>query len=103
MVHEKLGAILLRKGIIKEEHLTNALLRQETELPRRRIGEILVEEKILSEEQLLEALSNQYQIPYVKKIDRLDNDSRLMSRLPIEFARKHQFCPCYSEDNELIL
>jgi len=103
MAHEKLGEILQRKGIINEEQLARSLLEQEKESPRRRIGEILIEQKLLDEEQLLEALSEQYKIPYVKKIDRLDNDSQLMSRLPIEFARKHQFCPCYTSNNELVV
>jgi len=51
---ETIGQALVREGLIGEEALFRALLKQETD--KRRLGEILVGDKLLTEEQLMQAL-----------------------------------------------
>jgi hypothetical protein len=51
---ETIGQSLVRDGVISEEELFRALLRQETE--KRRLGEILISEGLLSAEQLTRML-----------------------------------------------
>lgn len=98
-----IGQILLEKGYIDDQQLQLALDKQDSEDGSRRLGEILIQDQIINEDQLLEGLSEQYDIPYVKKIDRLDNDASMMGKLPIDFAKQHQFCPCYTSTDELIV
>ena len=98
-----IGQILLEKGHIDDQQLQIALDKQDSEDGSRRLGEILIQGQMINEEQLLEGLSEQYDIPYVKKIDRLDNDASMMGKLPIDFAKQHQFCPCYTSMDELVV
>jgi len=101
-----LGKILLEDGLISEEQLEHALSRQDGMLEQSghvRLGQILLEERAIDEAQLQRALSKQYDIPFVQKIDRLDIDSALMNRLPIDFAKQHHFCPCYTSMDELVV
>jgi hypothetical protein len=51
---ETIGQALVRDGLVSEEALFRALLRQEND--RRRLGEILIEEGLLDERQLVQAL-----------------------------------------------
>ena len=98
-----IGQILLEKGYVDDQQLEIALGKQDAEEGSRRLGEILVQDQIINEDQLLEGLSEQYDIPYVKKIDRLDNDASMMGKLPIDFAKQHLFCPCYTSMDELVV
>ncbi len=98
-----IGQILIDKGHINDQQLQLALDKQESEDGFRRLGEILIQDQMINEDQLLEGLSEQYDIPYVKKIDRLDNDASMMGKLPIDFAKQHQFCPCYTSMDELVV
>ena len=98
-----IGQILLEKGHIDDQQLQIALDKQDSEDGARRLGQILIQDQMISEDQLLEGLSEQYDIPYVKKIDRLDNDASMMGKLPIDFAKQHQFCPCYTSMDELVV
>ena len=102
-MRERIGEIMLRLGFLSQEQLDAALELQAQPSEHRRIGQILVEQKQLTEDQLLESLSQQYGMPYVKKIDRLDLDSALVAKLPIEFSKKQQICPCYVSMGELVI
>jgi hypothetical protein len=51
---ETIGQALVREGIITEEALFTALLKQETD--RRRLGEILIGDELLTEDQLMKTL-----------------------------------------------
>ncbi len=98
-----IGQILLEEGYLNEEQLQKALEIQKSEGLGRRLGFVLMELRFINEEQLMNALSQQFRIPFVKKIDRLDIDSAILSRIPIDFAKKHRFIPCYTVGDELVL
>jgi hypothetical protein len=53
---ETIGQVLVRDGLISEEALFRALLKQEAAKDKRRLGEILIAEDLLSEPQLLQTL-----------------------------------------------
>ncbi|MBW7875258.1 MAG: Flp pilus assembly complex ATPase component TadA [Candidatus Cloacimonetes bacterium] len=100
---ELIGQLLQDEGLLDEAGLLAALEQQRTEGFKRRLGQILLEKRVISEEQLLSILARQFRLPYVKKIDRLDNDSTILSRIPIDFAKKHHFIPCYKVGEELVI
>jgi general secretion pathway protein E len=100
---EQIGEILVREGIIPP-----AVLEEATQVMidcnyEKRLERILIDNKHLTEVQFLQVLSRQYGIPFVEKIDRLENDSALLARIPIDFAKKHHFCPCYTAADELVI
>jgi hypothetical protein len=53
---ETLGQALVRDGLIQEEALFRALLKQEKEEDKRRLGQILIDDGMLTEAQLLKTL-----------------------------------------------
>ena len=59
----KLGDVLLKAGVIKEEHLKNALEFQKAQGIQ--LGSALIQLKFITEEQLINSLSKQLNIPYM--------------------------------------
>jgi general secretion pathway protein E len=57
------------------------------------LGEILLQQKAVSEVQLVEALSVQYDMPYWPKLPLNDIDTELVTRVPIQFLKKHCMVP----------
>ena len=57
------------------------------------LGEILIQQKAISEAQLLEALSAQYGMPYWPKLPLNDIDAELVSKISIQFLKKHFIVP----------
>ena len=53
---ETIGQALVREGLIQEEPLFRALLKQETAKDKRRLGEILIGDGLLTEPQLMKTL-----------------------------------------------
>jgi len=53
---ETIGQALVREGLIQEEPLFRALLKQETAKDKRRLGEILIADGLLTEPQLMKTL-----------------------------------------------
>jgi uncharacterized protein DUF4388 len=53
---ETIGQVLVRDGLISEEVLFRALLKQESAKDKRKLGEILIADGLLSETQLLQTL-----------------------------------------------
>lgn len=60
---ERLGEILIARGLIISQQLETAL--EEQKRTDALLGEILVKRKMITEKDLLEALSNQFNIPYI--------------------------------------
>jgi len=57
------------------------------------LGEILIQQKAISEAHLLEALSAQHGIPYWPKLPLNDIDAEVVSKVPIQFLKKHCLVP----------
>ncbi|MCO4782008.1 MAG: Flp pilus assembly complex ATPase component TadA [Candidatus Cloacimonetes bacterium] len=102
-MREFIGQILVAKEYLTEDQLEIALSQQKSEKSSERVGELLVAQELVTEEQILECLSEQFNLPWTPKIDELEIDSAIIAKIPIDFAKKHQFCPCYQAGDELIL
>jgi len=87
----RIGQILVKKGWVSPAQLEEGLKTQ-AELGGR-IGDLLVRAKVLKEEKLLEALCAQWQIPYQTELDIDQVDPALPEKIPLSFAKQHQFLP----------
>ncbi len=57
------------------------------------LGEILMQQKAITEPQLLKALSHQLDVPFWPKLPLNDIDAALVSKVPIQFLKKHSLVP----------
>jgi len=57
------------------------------------LGEILIQQKAITETQLLEAMSQQFDLPFWPKLPLNDIDANLVSKIPIQFLKKHSLVP----------
>ncbi len=98
----KIGEILIKKGLISEESLEKAL-----EIQRKtgkKLGEALIEAQIIKEEDLARALSEQLGIPYLSYssgILRPNPHQKLEELIPKEAAVKNLVLPLAKEGNIL--
>ena len=92
--HLRLGDILVKEGLLKDEQLKEALNLQKT--TGKRLGEALIMLKMVTEEQMAEVLGRQIGIPY-RRFDKgelkQDSDPLLRDILPIETVRKEMVLP----------
>lgn len=86
----RLGAILVRRKSVEEDHLAEALELQKVR--HKRLGEILIDLGYTEEDRVLEALSEQFGIPFEKDVAS-NLDSTLTTRVPIGFIREHRMVP----------
>ncbi len=94
MIHQKrplIGEIFIAQGAITAEQIVEALELQKEEGGS--IGDILLRLKHLKEETLLEALSEQWKLPYQNELDINEIDPTLTEKIPLSFAKRHQFLP----------
>ncbi|MEA3328216.1 MAG: ATPase, T2SS/T4P/T4SS family [Candidatus Omnitrophota bacterium] len=100
----KLGEILIKKKLINEEQLKEALKVQQQD--PRLIGELLVKLKMVEEKDIVVALGEQLGIPYALQEEGLsklnpapDQDLDLM--IPEDFARRYRVLPLSKHLNSL--
>ncbi len=87
---ERLGDLLLRKGLITEEQLREAL--EEQKKTHEKLGQILIQKGIISPSVLSELLSAQTNIPSVN-IEEFSLDPNVVSLLPEKFIRNNFIIP----------
>ncbi len=97
---KKLGDILIESGLLTEEQLQEALLKQKT--GGRKLGETLVDMGLLSEIEIMKALEYQTRIPYVD-MSGLRIDPTTPGLISEELAKKYCVIPVGYEDNQLVL
>ena len=95
---QRLGELLLKAGLIKEEQLAEAL--NEQKKTHEKIGKILVRQGIISPSLLGKFLENQLNIPYIN-LENYALDPKTISLLPEEFIRKNFIIPLKKTDNTL--
>ncbi len=100
MIRKKLGDLLVERGHISPDQLDVALRQQVTS--SRRLGNILVETGVITEEQLIDAISERLQIPKVS-LDAMVIDPAVISRVPVEMARRYTLLPVFAIGNTLTL
>lgn len=90
----KLGEILLKEGLVKDQDLDLALKKQA--ISHKRLGEVLIEEGIVSENDIATALSKQLDIPLLtRKAGRIvpQDGQELEKLIPEDFSRRHLMVP----------
>ncbi len=86
----KLGQILINSGVLTEEQLRQALIRQKG--TNTRLGRILIEDQFLSEMQIIRSLEQQLSIPYLD-LSSISVDPTLSAIVPEELARSNLIVP----------
>ncbi len=97
-VDQKLGEILIGKGLLTQDALERVLEAQKrSEEP---LGEILVRDGLVTEEQVAEAIAGQLGIPYVQ-ISATVVDREVLALVPEEMARRLKVLPLFQVMNSL--
>ena len=89
-----LGQLLLRRDILSQEQLDEALRHQQSCSERKLIGEVLVELGYVDERGVLETLAEAYGIPFATDTARLA-DPKVIEVLPRDFLEEHGVLPMF--------
>ncbi len=100
MTRKRLGDLLVERGVITQQQLTDSLAIQEK--TGERLGNILVAKGIINEDQLLEAVSERLGIPKLS-IGQLVIDPHVVQRVPVEIARRYTIIPIFAIGNTITL
>ena len=95
---QRLGDVLVQRGLVTREHLDDALARQR--LTGRRLGELLVSMGSINQEQLSWALSEALHIPFVDLSDEVV-DLEVARALPEAVLRRHEAVPILRVGEEM--
>ncbi len=102
MVHQRLGEILIKQGLITEAQLQEAIGAQKEH--KERIGEVFLKLGMITESDLAVALGTQLMIPYASQraeLMRPRANQNLNKLVPYEFARKSIVLPLSKNENSL--
>jgi general secretion pathway protein E len=97
---QRLGEILLARGVIDEEQLSAALAVQAERGGR--LGEILVAQKGITEKNILLALGEQLSLPVRDQLDDKSIPDDLITLVPINFAKHYKVVPLGRTDDERV-
>ncbi len=98
MDHQKLGQILIDKGIINSEQLETALGAQR--LTGKFFGEILVSRGFCTEEQIAKSLSEQLGFAFID-VGVMPPEPKVIEIIPKEFCLKYSLVPLYTTANTM--
>ena len=96
----RLGALLMREGLLTPQQLGQALL--ERDESGQRLGEIVVEHGWVTTRDLAKALAEQQGLLFVDLHD-IEIDRDLAARLPENLARRYRALPVRLVDDDLVL
>ncbi|WNS81812.1 ATPase, T2SS/T4P/T4SS family [Domibacillus sp. DTU_2020_1001157_1_SI_ALB_TIR_016] len=96
---KRLGDLLVESGLITEEQLSVALKEKKD---NQKLGDALLNRGFITEQQLIEVLEFQLGIPHVS-LYRYPVDSKLLSLVPKEIAKKNVIIPLKKEENRLFV
>lgn len=90
-MREKLGEILIRKGLINTQQLNDGLMRQKER--RKKIGETLVSLGMVTEENVYKALGEQWGVEFVPADILSAKSPSALAVVPEAFAKEHLVIP----------
>jgi general secretion pathway protein E len=97
MKTRKLEEILVERGLLREPDIARLL---DNERARGQpLGTLLVQQGLISEEDLLEALSEQFGLPYWRKLEEAGIERLPVSKVPIAFYRQQKVFPIVCTDS----
>lgn len=97
---KRLGDLLVDAGLITNEQLKNALIKQKS--TGKKLGEFLIDENIISETDMIKVLELQLGIAYVD-ISKINIDAEIPKLINENLARRHMLIPIRKENNKLII
>lgn len=95
---QRLGEILLKKGLVTQEALDEALRIQIG--GNRRLGRVLIKMDLLTDKQLVEALSDQLSLPFIRVEDEFRPEAKRI--LPKFLCRKYSVIPLSLQKNKVL-
>ena len=90
---QRLGDILIGKGLISAEQLEGLLDEQSLNRPSARLGELLIEQALIENDQLLAALAEQFGCQHVQTVTDEMLDPELVQQLPLEWVKAKEMLP----------
>jgi general secretion pathway protein E len=88
-------SILLDRSWVSPQDLDKARQRKK---PGQELSEVLVEMGALEPQRLARALAQEYRLPFQAHIDEAAIDSALVSKVPINYAKKNRLIPISNDD-----
>ncbi len=96
------GKRLVERGIITQRQLDEAIHKQQTSMPGKKLGEILVRMGIISKAHITDALSDQLSISIIKLSDR-EIPERIRGLVDVRIAQLYRVIPIDEEDGLLVI
>ncbi len=100
-MREKLGEILIRKGLINTQQLNDGLMRQKER--RKKIGETLVSLGMVTEENVYKALGEQWGIEFIPADLLSAKSPSALAVVPEAFAKEHLVIPLALTDSTIMV
>src|SRR6202166_4286513 len=88
-------SILLDRSWVSPQDLEKAHQRRK---PGQEIADVLIDMGALEPQRLARALAQEYGLPFQAHIDENSLDSKLVSKIPINYAKKKRLLPLSSVD-----
>lgn len=99
MSNKLLGEILLKKSLITQEQLNQAL--KDSSGQEDMVGNILISKGLLKEEELLKALSEQFNLVYLARLKNANISTDAVKAVPAKFVQHYGFMPISLEGSVL--
>ncbi len=90
-MREKLGEILIRKGLINNQQLNEALTRQKEK--RKKIGETMISLGMVTEDNVYRSLGEQWGVDYISADNLSAKNANALGMVPEAFAKEHLLVP----------
>jgi len=100
MTKKKIGDLLVEKGLVTNDQLSECL--KEQGISGKRIGEILVEKKYITELELIETISERLSIPKIS-LESMIIDPNVVQRIPVDLARRYTLIPIFAIANTITI
>ena len=97
---QKLGELLVQSGVISQQTLENALVKQKTE--KKKIGQILIDMNAINDEQIAKVLSSQLNIPYID-LTKEKIPPEVIAHVPLSLAEKYTLIPVAEVKKQLVV
>jgi type IV pilus assembly protein PilB len=98
---QRIGDILMAKGIVTQEQIDELLARADGR--EKRLGELLAAEGLVSEETIAQAVAEQRGLQYLNLTD-FHIDPKFIEKIPVDLMQRYQFVPVESaEEGSLII
>ncbi|MCL4306016.1 Flp pilus assembly complex ATPase component TadA [bacterium] len=100
-MREKLGEILIRKGLINNQQLNEALTRQKEK--RKKIGETMISLGMVTEDNVYRSLGEQWGVDFISADNLSAKNANALGMVPEAFAKEHLLVPLELTGNMIVV